>query len=67
MEKFGFAELVIISNALADKMDFMVQNADGTDPQVNLVYSALKDVFKKVNAECSERVKDTGCQDINRS
>jgi hypothetical protein len=38
-------------------MDFMVQNADGTDPQVNLVYSALKDVFKKVNAECSERVK----------
>jgi len=56
--KLELADLIALSNALADKLDHMLQNADGTDPQVNLVYRHIKDLFKKVNDEYAERVKE---------
>ena len=61
--KLDFADLIAISNALADKMDYMVQNADGTDRNANIVYAHLKDLFKKVNDEYSDRV--TAIYDIH--
>ena len=54
--KLDCADLIAISNALADKMDYMVQNADGTDRNANIVYGHLKDLFKKVNDEYSTRL-----------
>ena len=56
--KLELSELICISDALADKIDYMVQNGDGTDPQTNLVYVMLKDVFKKVNDEYKEIAKN---------
>ncbi len=55
--KLELHELICISDALADKIDHMVQNGDGLDPQSNLVYRMLKDVFKKVNDEYKEKAK----------
>ncbi len=66
--KLSLADLIALSNALADKMDHMVQNADelelhdaSSDPNFDasnpLVYRHLKDLFKKVNDEYAERVK----------
>ena len=57
--KLELMELIAISDALADKMDYMVQNADGTDRNANIVYGHLKALFKKVNDEYSDRVTAT--------
>ena len=57
------AELIRLSDALANKLDYMVQNGDGTDPYQNLDYAKYKDLFKKVNDEYSDRV--TAIYDIH--
>ena len=54
--KLELMDLIAISDALADKMDYMVQNADGTDRNANIVYGHLKALFKKVNDEYEDRV-----------
>ena len=50
------AELIRLSDALANKLDYMVQNGDGTDPYQNIDYAKYKALFKKVNDEYSTRV-----------
>ena len=50
------AELIRLSDALANKLDYMVQNGDGTDVQQNLDYAKYKALFKKVNDEYEDRV-----------
>ena len=50
------AELIRLSDALAGKLDYMVQNGDGTDVQQNLDYAKYKALFKKVNDEYEDRV-----------
>jgi hypothetical protein len=49
-------ELIRLSDALANKLDYMVQNGDGTDVQQNLDYAKYKALFKKVNDEYEDRV-----------
>ena len=49
-------ELIRLSDALANKLDHMVQNGDGTDVQQNLDYAKYKALFKKVNDEYEDRV-----------
>lgn len=53
---FTLAELIRLSDALAGKLDYMVQNGDGTDVQENLDYAKYKALFKKVNDEYEDRV-----------
>ena len=53
---FTLAELIRLSDALAGKLDYMVQNGDGTDVQQNLDYAKYKALFKKVNDEYEDRV-----------
>ena len=53
------AELIRLSDALANKLDYMVQNGDGTDPYQNLDYAKYKALFNKVNDEYSDRVTAT--------
>ena len=55
--KLELMDLIAISDALADKMHYMVQNADGTDRNANIVYGHLKALFKKVNDEYSAKSK----------
>ena len=50
------ADLIRLSDALASKLDYMVQNGDGTSVQENLDYAKYKALFKKVNDEYSDRV-----------
>tara|TARA_R100000278_G_C5373611_1_gene129868 strand:- start:38 stop:289 length:252 start_codon:yes stop_codon:yes gene_type:complete len=57
------AELIRLSDALANKLDYMVQNGDGTDPYQNIDYAKYKALFKKVNDEYSDRV--TAIYDIH--
>jgi len=49
-------ELIRLSDALAGKLDYMVQHGDGTDVQQNLDYAKYKALFKKVNDEYEDRV-----------
>ena len=49
------AELIKLSDALADKIDYMVQNGDGTDVQQNIDYANYKALFKKVNDEYAKQ------------
>ena len=53
---FTLAELIRLSDALANKLDYMVQNGDGTDPYQNIDYAKYKALFKKVNDEYEDRV-----------
>ena len=48
-------ELIKLSDALADKIDYMVQNGDGTDVQQNIDYANYKALFKKVNDEYAKQ------------
>lgn len=48
-------ELIKLSDALADKIDYMVQNGDGTDVQQNIDYAKYKALFKKVNDEYAKQ------------
>tara|TARA_A100001011_G_C14046871_1_gene730162 strand:+ start:99 stop:314 length:216 start_codon:yes stop_codon:yes gene_type:complete len=48
-------ELIRLSDALADKIDYMVQNGDGTDVQQNIDYANYKALFKKVNDEYAKQ------------
>ena len=50
------SELIRLSDALTNKLDYMVQNDDGTDVQQNLDYAKYKALFKKVNDEYEDRV-----------
>tara|TARA_R100001015_G_C4485617_1_gene64760 strand:- start:259 stop:477 length:219 start_codon:yes stop_codon:yes gene_type:complete len=52
-------ELTRLSDALASKLDYMVQNGDGTDVQQNLDYAKYKALFVKVNDEYSDRIGGT--------
>ena len=49
------AELIRLSDALANKLDYMVQNGDGTDVQQNIDYANYKALFKKVNDEYAKQ------------
>ena len=49
------AELIRLSDALANKLDYMVQNGDGTDVQQNIDYAHYKALFKKVNDEYAKQ------------
>ena len=49
------AELIKLSDALANKLDYMVQNGDGTDVQQNIDYAHYKALFKKVNDEYAKQ------------
>jgi len=49
------AELIRLSDALASKLDYMVQNGDGTSVQENLDYANYKALFKKVNDEYAKQ------------
>tara|TARA_R100000353_G_scaffold119596_1_gene85143 strand:- start:2 stop:208 length:207 start_codon:yes stop_codon:yes gene_type:complete len=57
------AELIRLSDALASKLDYMVQKGNGTSVQENLDYAKYKALFKKINDEYSERV--TAIYDIH--
>jgi len=48
-------ELTRLSDALASKLDYMVQNGDGTDPYQNIDYAHYKALFKKVNDEYAKQ------------
>jgi hypothetical protein len=52
---FTLAELIKLSDALANKLDYMVQNGDGTDVQQNIDYAHYKALFKKVNDEYAKQ------------
>ena len=49
--------VIAIKDTSNRKTGSMVQNADGTDRNTNIVYAHLKDLFKKVNDEHSDRLK----------
>ena len=49
------AELIRLSDALANKLDYMVQNGDGTDPYQNIDYAHYKALFKKVNDQYAKQ------------
>jgi hypothetical protein len=49
--KLTLAELIRLSDALASKLDYMVQNGDGASVQENLDYAKYKALFKKINDE----------------